>query len=67
MNFDQPGFKVIDRRRPLYITKLLQKYPKLIYTDVDTVWLKDPRPFLVGNYDFWGQIDGVLHGKPYSR
>lgn len=67
MNFDQPGFKVIDQRRPLYITKLLQKYPKLIYTDVDTVWLKDPRPFLVGNYDFWGQIDGVLHGKPYSR
>ena len=66
MNFDQPGFKVIDQRRPLYITKLLQKYPKLIYTDVDTVWLKDPRPFLVGNYDFWGQIDGVLHGKPYS-
>ena len=67
MNFNKPGFKLIDKKRPAYILELLQKYPKLIYTDIDTVWLRDPRPYLIGDYDFWGQIDGVLDGKPYTK
>lgn len=67
MNFNKPGFKLIDKKRPAYILELLQEYPKLIYTDIDTVWLKDPRPYFVGDYDFWGQIDGVLDGKPYAK
>ena len=37
----------------------------MIYSDIDTVWLKDPRLFLKGNYDFWAQIDGVIDGYPY--
>jgi hypothetical protein len=33
----------------------------VIYTDVDTIWLKDPRPFLNGDYDMWASIDGRVH------
>ena len=67
MNFNKPGFKLIDKKRPAYILELLQNYSKVIYTDIDTVWLKDPRPYFTGDYDFWGQIDGVLDGKPYTK
>ena len=67
MNFNKPGFKMIDKKRPAYILQLLQMHPKIIYTDIDTVWLKDPRRFLLGDYDFWGQLDGILSGKPFSR
>ena len=67
MNFNNPGFKMIDKKRPAYILELLKILPKLIYTDIDTVWLKDPRTYFIGDYDFWGQIDGVLDGKPYSE
>ena len=64
MNYMQPGFKKLVKKRPNYLKRLLEKYNSIIYTDVDTIWLKDPRPFLIGKYDFWGQIDGLIHGKP---
>ena len=67
MNFKQSGFKSIVKKRPYYLKTLLKSYPFLIYTDIDTVWLEDPRPYLEGNFDFWGQIDGLLHGKPYFK
>ena len=60
MNFNQEGFKSIVKKRPHYLRELLQKYKNVIYTDVDTVWLQDPRPFFIGDYDFWAQIDGLL-------
>jgi len=31
----------------------MKSYPNVLYTDVDTVWLADPRPFLAGEYDVW--------------
>ena len=67
MDFNQPGFKLIARKRPTYFLYLLEEFPNIIYTDIDTIWLKDPRPFLAGDYNFWGQIDGILDGDPYSR
>ena len=67
MDFNQPGFKLIARKRPTYFLHLLEEFPNIIYTDIDTIWLKDPRPFLAGDYNFWGQIDGILDGDPYSR
>ena len=67
MSYNLPGFNALVRRRPSYLLKLLEKYPKIIYTDIDTVWLKDPRQFLKGNHDFWAQLDGVLDGTPYVQ
>jgi hypothetical protein len=31
------------------------------FTDVDTIWLKDPRSFLNGDYDMWASMDGPVH------
>ena len=60
MNFNQPGFLSIDERRPLYLYILSNEYSQIIYTDIDTVWMKDPRPYFKGKFDYWGQIDGIL-------
>ena len=65
MNYMQPGFKKLVKKRPNYLKILLKKFNHIIYTDVDTIWFKDPRPFFTGNYDFWGQIDGLIHRKPF--
>ena len=62
MNFLAPGFLKIVKKRSVYLAQLIENYANIIYTDIDTIWLKDPRPFLDGNYDFWAPIDGVLHG-----
>ena len=35
----------------------MKSYPNVLYTDVDTVWLADPRPFLAGEYDVWTSLD----------
>ena len=35
------------------ILEVMKSYPNVLYTDVDTVWLADPRPFLAGEYDVW--------------
>lgn len=46
----------------------MKQFSKIIYTDIDTIWMKDPRPFFVGeNIDFWAQIDGVIEGSPYFK
>ena len=65
MNYNSPGFNTLTSRRSSYLLKLMKIYPKIIYSDVDTVWKQDPRPFLKGDFDFWAQIDGVLEGQPY--
>ena len=67
MNFLSPGFLKIVQKRPVYLSTLLKNYTNIIYTDIDTIWLRDPRPFFNENYDFWAPIDGVLHGRPLSQ
>ena len=65
MNHNGEGFKKLVSRRPDYLLKILKKYPRIIFTDIDTIWFIDPRPYLTGDYDFWAQIDGIIDGKPY--
>ena len=65
MEYNNPGFNLLTSRRSTYLLKLLKKYPKVIYTDIDTIWKQDPRPYFKGDYDFWAQIDGVIEGQPY--
>lgn len=67
MNFGAAGFNVLASRRPFYLLKVMKKYKykNIIYSDIDTIWLKDPRTFLKGNYDFWAQLDGLIDGIPY--
>ena len=67
MNFGAAGFNVLASRRPFYLLKVMKKYKykNIIYSDIDTIWLKDPRTFLKGKYDFWAQLDGLIDGIPY--
>ena len=67
MNYQKEGFNLLTSRRPKYLLRLLKSYPKIIYTDIDTIWKGDPRPYFKGSLDFWAQIDGLTNGKPYFK
>ena len=45
-NFRTAGFSAIVNRRPTYLQIILQLGYDVLYTDVDTIWLQDPLPFL---------------------
>ena len=65
--YNQKSFNELTSRRPDHFLMLLKQFPNsnVLHSDVDTVWLKDPRPYLKGNHDFYAQLDGVIDGKPY--
>ena len=68
MNYRSPGFNLLTSRRPFYLSTLIKVHEKIIYSDIDTVWMGDPRPYFKGNgIDFWAQIDGVIDGSPYIK
>ena len=64
--YDTPEFNNLTSRRPHYILNLLRSHSNVIYADIDAVWLKDPRPYLTGNYDFWAQLDGIMEAHEFS-
>ena len=43
----------------------MNEHSNIIYTDVDTIWLQDPRPYFNGNFDIFAQLDGIIDGVPY--
>ena len=47
--------------------ELLKVYPNIIYSDIDTVWLQDPRPYFMGNFNIWAQLDGVMTAAPIAK
>ena len=49
------------------MTQLLKTYPNIIYSDIDTVWLQDPTPYFVGDFDLWVQLDGVMTAKSIAK
>jgi len=50
-------YKKIVSRRSSYLLRLFDVYSHIIYSDIDTVWLRDPRPYFAGDYDLWAQLD----------
>lgn len=44
-------------KRPTYIKMLLDKDINVLFSDVDTIWLENPFPYLEGNYDVILQED----------
>ena len=68
MNYKKEGFNKLTSRRAYYLSRLIEHYDKIIYSDIDTIWKKDPRPYFKGGqFDFWAQIDGVIEGSPYFK
>lgn len=65
LNYDTPSYKKLVSRRPRHLRRILKVHPNIIYTDIDTVWLRDPRPYISGEYDFAGGLDDVIDGNPY--
>ena len=68
MNYRSRGFNMLTSRRPFYLSTLIRVYNNIIYSDIDTIWISDPRPYFKGHaIDFWAQIDGVIDGSPYFK
>jgi len=65
LNYDTSSYKNLVSRRPRHLLRILEVHPNIIYTDIDTVWLGDPRPYISGEYDFAGGLDDVINGNPY--
>ena len=60
LSYETPKYKNLVSRRANYIRNELQAAPKVIYSDIDSVWLKDPTTFLSeDDVDMWGQKDAV--------
>ena len=51
-------YKEMMSARPSYILKYLEKGLNILFADIDSVWLKDPFQFFIGNFDMWIQLDG---------
>jgi len=57
LNYDTVQFKKLMSRRASHFLRVLDANPKTIFADIDTVWLRDPRPFFTGNLNIWAQLD----------
>lgn len=55
--FDTPLFKKYMARRAVYLLEYLEQGEDVLHVDVDSVWLKNPLPYLVGDFDILGQVE----------
>ena len=67
LKYDTGEYRRLVSRRAKYLLDVMKSNPgaHVLYSDIDTVWLADPRPYLTGSVDVWGSVDDVIHGKPY--
>jgi len=59
LDYDTLLYKQVVSRRSSHLLRLFDAYSHIIYTDIDTVWLRDPRPYFTGDYDLWAQLDAA--------
>ncbi|XP_053380280.1 uncharacterized protein LOC128548816 [Mercenaria mercenaria] len=57
VKYNSTLYNMIVSARPTYILMYLKNGTNVIYTDLDTVWLQNPLPFLQGNFDIKSQLD----------
>jgi hypothetical protein len=48
-------------KRATYLLKEIKNGKHIIYTDIDTVWHKDPRLYLKGGFDVWAPLYHWYH------
>jgi rhamnogalacturonan II specific xylosyltransferase len=58
LSYDTPQYKKLVSRRAAHLLRVLKVQKRIIYTDIDTGWLSDPRPFFKGDFDLFAQLDG---------
>ena len=69
----QSGFRHLVSRRPTILLQELQAIPheernvtRILFMDLDTIILQDPRPYFHGDYDFWGTDAQNDWSGPYN-
>ncbi|XP_030846021.1 uncharacterized protein LOC115925986, partial [Strongylocentrotus purpuratus] len=65
--FNTNEYKKFVNKRQRYILKFLEGGWEVLFTDVDTFWLRDPFPFLRGNFDLAMEQDNYRKVKPNDR
>ncbi|KAG2297591.1 hypothetical protein Bca52824_044260 [Brassica carinata] len=65
-SFGSQGFFNLTSRRPEHLLQLLELGYKVMYNDVDMVWLQDPFPYLQGSHDVYFMDDKTAI-KPLSH
>ena len=55
--FQSKQFMDLTLRRHTYVLSYLLAGRDVIFSDTDTVWLKNPIPYFTGEYDIWMQYD----------
>ena len=58
LDFRTPGFNKLVGKRPSNILKHLKHNKNVLVCDADTVWLQNPFPHFIGNFDIWAEHDG---------
>jgi hypothetical protein len=56
LNYRTREYKKLVSKRATYLLKEINYGRNIIYTDIDTVWLKDPRLYLKGGFDVWAPL-----------
>ena len=57
-DFNSKQFNKLVGERPAHILRHLKLGNNVLYSDTDSVWLRNPFPYLVGEFDIWTQMDG---------
>lgn len=57
VNYASQNFKRLVSSRASYLKNVLAQSNCVIYSDIDTVWLKTPIPFFTGDHDLWISYD----------
>eukprot|EP01065_Artemidia_motanka_P011152 TRINITY_DN15996_c0_g1_i3.p1 TRINITY_DN15996_c0_g1~~TRINITY_DN15996_c0_g1_i3.p1 ORF type:complete len:361 (+),score=103.33 TRINITY_DN15996_c0_g1_i3:65-1147(+) len=64
-SFGSSGFNTLVSKRASRMLRVVKEHMKedrgILYTDVDTVWVQDPFPYLVDGYDMIAQMDTEVH------
>eukprot|EP00854_Cymbomonas_tetramitiformis_P008366 gene8366-9945_t len=55
--FGSRAFKIMMSSRPTHLLRHLRQGRNVLFTDVDTVWLRDPFTYVQGAYDIWSPDD----------
>ncbi|XP_072173516.1 uncharacterized protein [Diadema setosum] len=66
LHFGSDKYIRLVNRRPTYILYFLDRKMDVLFTDVDTVWLKNPMSFLRNNFDLQLEMDQHDDGKDYK-
>ena len=59
-SYESTNYKKIVSQRARYLLEVLNKNENVLYSDIDSIWLHDPRPYFIGeDISLWAQSDGI--------